>query len=587
MRNHGIREAVRTMKYTDEKNIQILISLLKKHNIKNIIASPGATNISFVASVQDDGFFNVYSCVDERSAAYLACGMAEETGEPVVITCTGATASRNYVPGLTEAFYRKLPVIAVTASQHFARIGQNVPQVIDRSVQLNDTVKKNVQIGSVRTDEDRWECNLKINDALLETKNDGGGPVLINIVTDYCNGFNCEKLPDERKIDRISADGDFPEIKGKNVAVYIGAHCRMSDRLTGAIQTFCEKYNAAVLCDRTSNYNGKYKVPANIIFDQEVSCGIPDADLLIDIGNVSGSYMSVRMKEVWRVNPDGIIRDKWRKLRYIFKAEEVAFFEKYNGMTEEVSDLSYYDTLNTKRLSLEEKFNALDLPFSNIFVAREINGYLRDGDIVHLGILNTLRSWNFIMPKTDIPCFCNTGGFGIDGVVSTALGASLATDKTVYCIVGDLAFFYDMNVIGNRELKNNLRILLINNGCGTEFRNYNHRAVSVAENTGVSLDYISASGHFGNRSPDLVRNYAEDLGFRYFSARNKDEFFENIAEFTAEDSDRPMLFEIFTDPDCENAALKMTKTLEVNAKSVIKSILGEKGVKIAKKLLNR
>ena len=103
--------------YTDEKNVQIILSLLKANGIKRIVASPGSSNSPFVASVQFDKYFEVYSSVDERSAAYLACGLAAETDEPVVISCTGATASRNYASGLTEAFYRKLPVLAITSSQ--------------------------------------------------------------------------------------------------------------------------------------------------------------------------------------------------------------------------------------------------------------------------------------------------------------------------------------------------------------------------------------------------------------------------------------------------------------------------------------
>lgn len=99
--------------YTSERNAQIVIALLKANNIRKIIVSPGATNITFVASIQQDPYFEIYSSVDERSAAYMACGLAAESGEPVVLSCTGATASRNYLPGLTEAFYRKLPVLAI------------------------------------------------------------------------------------------------------------------------------------------------------------------------------------------------------------------------------------------------------------------------------------------------------------------------------------------------------------------------------------------------------------------------------------------------------------------------------------------
>ena len=92
--------------YTTEKNIQILITLLKAHGIKRIVASPGATNITFVASVQQDPYFEIYSCVDERSAAYMACGMAPESGEPVVLSCTGATASRNFSGNINTEYIK-------------------------------------------------------------------------------------------------------------------------------------------------------------------------------------------------------------------------------------------------------------------------------------------------------------------------------------------------------------------------------------------------------------------------------------------------------------------------------------------------
>ncbi len=103
--------------YTAEQNLQMLIYLMKQHGIRKVIASPGATNITFVASIQQDPYFEIYSAADERSAAYMACGLAAESGEAVALSCTGATASRNYVPGLTEAFYRKLPVLAIPSTQ--------------------------------------------------------------------------------------------------------------------------------------------------------------------------------------------------------------------------------------------------------------------------------------------------------------------------------------------------------------------------------------------------------------------------------------------------------------------------------------
>ena len=575
-------------KYTNEKNILMLIALLKKHGISDIIASPGTTNISFVASVQSDPFFNVISCVDERSAAYMACGMAAEKQTPVVITCTGATASRDYAPGLTEAFYRKLPVIAVTATQHLGRVGQNVPQVIDRSKQFADMVKKSVLLNEVHTDEDAWACNLAINSAILESMRDGGGPVHINMVTTYSNVFNNEELPDQRMIERVSAFDRVPEILGKT-AVFIGAHSAVSKELEAEIELFCEKYNGLVLCDHPSNYNGKYKIIPNLITMQSNYSRLKNIDLLIDLGEVSGIYAGLSPKNVWRVSQDGEIKDTFQRITKIFDMPEKLFFEKYNSLQPDSAstEMTHYAEWRDKKDSLEEKLSKKELPFSNPWIVRQIAPKINDEDRVHLAILNTLRSWDLCEVSAKARFYCNTGGFGIDGIMSAAFGNSLVTDKNVYCFIGDLAFFYDLNSIGNKNLKNNLRIMLINNGCGTEFHNFNHRAAKVSNENKLSPEFFAADGHFGNKSDQLVKHYAEDLGFEYISAFNKEEFLDKIGTFTKLESKKPILFEVFTNEQDESDALKIIYNLEHDVTTVAKRILGEKGKKIIKKILKR
>ena len=575
--------------YTCEENIQILISLLKGHNIRKVIINPGTTNISFVATVQSDDFFEIYSCVDERSAAYMACGIAEESGEPVVLTCTGATASRNYMPGLTEAYYSKLPIIAVTATQHLGRVGQNVPQVLDRGNQLNDIVKKSIQLQSVYTDEDRWTCNEQVNDVLLECKRNGGGPVHINMVTTYSNDFKEGTIPEQKLINRYTIESELPKIddKYKRVAIFIGNHVSFSEKLTKKIESFCEKYNSIVLCDHTSNYNGKYKILGNLVYSQNGdSTNLKNIDLLINIGNISGSYMSFFPKEVWRINPDGELRDTYKKLKNVFSMSEESFFDEYLKMSNK-SNNEYYESFNNEDKRLREKVENLELPFSNLWIAKNTINKLQNNSIVHLAILNTLRSWNYFKNSKNLKFYSNTGGFGIDGIMSTAIGTSLCTEELVYCFIGDLAFFYDLNSIGNKNVKKNLRIMLINNGCGTEFHNYNHRAVSVSNSNELSLEYFAADGHFGNKSRELVKHYAEDLGFEYLSASNKEEFSQNIDLFTKEEVDKPIIFEVFTNPEDESIALKQINNLEITAKGVVKNIIGEKGIKFAKKMLGR
>ena len=122
------------------KGTLVLMALLKEYGIKKVVASPGTGNMALVVSMQHDPYFEMYSCVDERSAAYMACGIAAESGEPIVVTCTEATASRKLSTWTTEAFYRKLPILAMTGRGE-NRTGSYELQSIDNAVLPNDVAK--------------------------------------------------------------------------------------------------------------------------------------------------------------------------------------------------------------------------------------------------------------------------------------------------------------------------------------------------------------------------------------------------------------------------------------------------------------
>ena len=176
--------------YASEKNVQLMLALLKANHIKKVIVSPGATNVSLVASMQYDSYFELYSCVDERSAAYMACGMAVESGEIVVLSCTGATSSRNYLPGLTEAYYRHIPILAITSSMPTVNVGHLFPQCTDRSTPPVDTVRASYCIESIKDSTDEWDRTVKINMAISELTRNGGGPVHINLITRGCSDIS-------------------------------------------------------------------------------------------------------------------------------------------------------------------------------------------------------------------------------------------------------------------------------------------------------------------------------------------------------------------------------------------------------------
>lgn len=554
-------EKTTKFKYSDEKNVQYLIALLKAHGIRKVVVSPGATNISFVGSIQNDPFFEIYSAVDERSAAYMACGLAAESNEVVVLSCTGATASRNYMPGLTEAYYRNLPVLAVTSSQYFGRVGNNVAQMIDRRNEPNDVMKYQARLSTVYSEEDEWFCQLEINRAVLELKRNGGGAVHIDLETTYSQDFSVEELPEVVKIDRYGYEEELPFLNDARVAIVIGSHVEMSEQLTQTLSLFCEKYNAVVLADRISNYRGTNAVCSALVCSQSQYQEIcTQIDILIHIGETTAySFMGLMPNEVWRVHPDGEVRDLFHRLTKVFAMKEEDFFSYYLKKEKNV----FFENMIYKAWKEADELirnKITELPFSNAWIAQMSMNSFHQNSVLHLGILNTLRVWNLFPSRNYIPTFANTGGFGIDGCMSSLIGASLANPKKIHFgILGDLAFFYDMNVVGNRHVGNNVRIMLINNGKGAEFRIFNHTANRFGDDAD---DYMAAAGHYGAQSRNLVKNYAENLGYMYIKAEDKEEYLKNaISFFSPQQIERPVLFEVFTDYRDESKAIEMLYNL--------------------------
>ncbi|WP_316770995.1 thiamine pyrophosphate-binding protein [Pedobacter frigiditerrae] len=574
--------------YSDEKNVQVLVALLKAHGIKKVVASPGATNVTFVTSMRRDPWFEMYSCVDERSAAYMACGLAAESGEPVVISCTGATASRNYVPGLTEAFYRKLPVLAVTSTQILARVGHHVAQVIDRSAMQKDIVKLSLTLPVVKDNDDLWECEIKVNQAILELSRNAGGPVHLNLPTTYNQSFSVAELPAVRKIERITSPDNFPKLSGR-VAVFIGSHKNFTKEEESVLDAFCASNDAVVLCDHTSGYKGKFRILSALPGSQPNIDANIIPDVVISIGEVSGDYyhLGIRGKEIWRLSEDGQLRDTYRKLKYVFQMPEQIFFKQYTSGNHATID-QYFRNCKAKILELQNK--TPEVPFSNIWLASKMAHRIPSGSTVHFGILNSLRAWNFYEMPDNVQSASNVGGFGIDGGLSSLIGASFVnTGKLYFCIIGDLAFFYDMNVLGNRHVGNNVRILLVNNGKGVEFRNYRHHAANLGDEAD---EFVAAAGHFGNKSRQLAKHYAQDLGFEYISAENKDEVSKEMDKFLNNRiTEKPILFEVFTNSEEEAEALKVMMNIDQDVKGktkeALKNFVGDDKIKGLKKLFGR
>lgn len=305
-------------------------------------------------------------------------------------------------------------------------------------------------------------------------------------------------------------------------------------------------------------------------------------DIFITIGGQTGDYsiwgaLSNRKDlEHWRVAEDGKCVDTYCALTKIFECPDYYFFERLTKNT--CCDHSYYNRWTELNSSM--KYD-VELPLSNGYVVQQLYKDIPCNSIMNFAILNSLRCWSFFPLHHSIQCYANVAAFGIDGCNSMLIGESMNTDELCFIVTGDLAFFYDMNVLGIRHIKNNVRILLINNGGGAEFkimtRNWKHK---------VSVDrFISANGHNG-----IAKGWAENCGFKYLSASNKDEF-EVIKKDFISLSNSPVILEVFTKEDDETLAMKILtsanhlQTSSGRAKNIVKTIVGEAGFNAIKKIL--
>lgn len=582
--------------YSKNKNVQMLIALMLEHGVRRVVVSPGTTHMEFIAGLQLNGEFEMYSTVDERGAAYMAVGMAAESGEPVAVVCTESVASRNYFAAMTEAYYRQIPVLAITGVHGYEKIGHLHSQIIDRSVSPKDTFRLKVQLPDIKDEEDAWESNTQINRALLELRRHGGGPVHIDIpASKSMDYFTVKELPSPRVIKRYYVNDALPSMPQGRIAVFLGTHTDFSESQTKALDTFCAAHDAVVFCGHTSGYNGEYRVQSALLaFQRSADFDIfADIDLLVHIGGPAADESTMNRlksaKEVWRVNPDGEIRDTFKKLSAIFEMSDEQFFNSY-GKAAGKSSRDYLE----RCLSLVGSMSVPveQLPFSNVYAAARIAGQLPQDSLVHIGLSTSIRVWSlFEFPKS-VRSSSNVGTRGIDGVMSSFLGASFVnTDRLCFCVLGDLTFFYDLNAIGNRHIGSNVRILLVNDDGGGLFKTLGPQHRFIEDDRDID-EYFAAAGHFGHKSPTLVKGYAESLGFEYMAASCKEEFDAVYERFvTTEKTDRPMLFELFTNDYDEREALSVMSGLMMgakeSAKQAIRNVVGEDVVRFGKKLFGK
>lgn len=450
--------------------VQELVALMLAHGVTRAVLCPGSRNSPIVATLAACADVECRSVTDERSAGFVALGWAQQAQAPVAVVVTSGSAVLNVHPAVAEAYYRKTPLLVISADRPASWIGQNDGQTLPQPGVFGSLVRFSAQV----PEEDAWHANRIINEALLELSHRGGGPVHLNIpLTEPFFGMVEETLPVVRVIKRTEAarmNADEEEALLEEASalprrlILLGQQSAPSPMLA----KLAEDKKFAVVGEHIAN------APFADCNRPDVLLGNnPDADwspdLLITCG---GDVISKRLKKLLRSNPpkahwhisaDGEVVDSFCALTRVLEGDPEEFWDLLAAFAEDGDD-TYRTRWQTEPAAfLEDEFCGMKL-------VGELMKNLPAGSVLHLGNSSAVRYAQLFPMPQGIQVECNRGVNGIEGSVSAAAGHAMATpEKLHFLIIGDLSVFYDLNGLLIAQQCPNLRILLLNNQEGGIF----------------------------------------------------------------------------------------------------------------------
>lgn len=540
-----------------------------EYHIKNVVISPGSRNAALTIGFVNHPDIDAMSIVDERCAAFFALGMAQQSRKPTAVVCTSGSALLNYYPAVAEAFYSNIPLIIISADRpkHLIDIGdgQTIRQenVFKNHIlfEANLNIKNTIEVDST---------NDKLIIQAIQIAIDKKGPVHINVPFEEPLYETINESDFRISLIKKSSDNTIKEdssLKIEDFTKYAHYWNSSSKKMILLGSNFpdevLQKYlnrlvldeSVIVLTETTSNVYHKNFINSidKVIFSlDDVDFDILKPDILLTLG---GMIVSKKVKQFlreyqpnhhWHVDSQRAF-DTFHCLSRHFKVTPRVFFDHFfmSGLMKNRKDsmgnnhsyrqnwLILKDDRNKKHTECLSK-----IEFSDLLVFSSIYNYLPNN--IHLQLANSsiIRYSQLFDLDKSLRVFCNRGTSGIEGSTSTAIGAAFKWNGQTLLITGDVSFLYDSNALWNNYIKNDFRVILINNSGGGIFR-----FIPGPKSTNA-LEYFETPHNLN------VSLLCQMYGFDYFTARNNEEVINELNSFY-NDSEQPKLLEIFT-PNSKN-----------------------------------
>ena len=553
--------------YSNKENVNILTALLVAHGVRHAVVCPGSRNAPIVHNLNECPDIACYPVTDERSAGFYALGMSQAltkpvcVKEPVVVCVTSGTALLNLAPAIAEAYYQRWPLVVISADRPPQWIDQLDGQTLPQPDALGRFVAKAVSLPEPRDDEERWYCNRLVNEVLLKSRE--GFPVHINVpIAEPLFSFTTQTLPAQRKIELIGSlmnNRLFHEtflsafFQARKPMVIVG-QTYFDDSCMAADLYEIGAY-AVVLSESLTN------TVERCHFDEVLPLLEGDdsykPDFILYLG---GTLVSKRLKRfirglsdvsVWSVSEDGAVYDTFMHLTGIIKGSVYEATVLLMDAIEQ-STATHTETFVERWNRLLQRAcahaDAYEPAYSQMAAVKWFERRIEEKKISKKASFHYANS-TAIRLANIYAChyvYCNRGVNGIDGSLSTAAGFSLVKDDTVYCVIGDLSFFYDQNALWNQNLKGNFRVLLLNNGKGGIFN-----MLPGLEQSPVRDSFVAAS-HQTSAEGICQQNHVV-----YLRADDMEQMQKGIETLLSLESGRPVLLEVFTNASEDESAYRL------------------------------
>lgn len=564
--------------------IHNIAEICARKNVKTAILCPGSRSAALTISMARHPEIKTYSISDERSAGFIGLGIAQVTNETVSLVCTSGTAAYNLAPAVAEAFFQEIPLLILTADRPPEWVHQYDGQTIHQENIFGKHVKKSFTLPADYTHTDAvWQIERVVNEAINLSQTLPKGPVHINIPIRepfYPTELEIVEFDHQVRIIENAATSkklsnqffeNFYDIWRSSDKKLIIVGQQQNTQLSKVLKNISDEFSIPVLSDIISNVSFENVISTHDVFFSSKDESLLESlapDLIITCGK---SVISKNLKQFIRKhqpryhfhiqeNPELI--DPFQTLTHKIEVSDQYFFEtlfsdldmmKFKEGDDDDENSTYYSLWQEANQKSQIKLSRFlsDTQYSEFKIVKNVIDKLPENSIFHLGNSMPVRYANLIglSKGINIEVFANRGTSGIDGILSSAVGNALSTNKLVICLIGDVSFFYDRNAFWNIYLPSNLRVILINNQGGNIFR------IIDGPNRQAELkDYFVTEQNY------TAKNTCADADVEYIQATNDEELEKALTTFFAI-STQPKLLEVVVDGEISVEVFREYKKL--------------------------